>query len=355
MTMKKDFFIFFVGFVLCSCFSCKKYEDSAIITNSSEALAVEIISRCQTEISNDFINRLDYGDFISPEVEQAMVKSRVYASRGVGTRSVDDSEIDTFYYSEQIPVCEDLYQQTKIYSDGQTEVSCENNIDIEGNPMLTFYDSPIDLDQFIAKMEIKDGHKKCYNKSGVLILSEPAELPDMKEYVEQLQYYVEQAQQETKSRSGSKRDIEWLRSKMQVQPQTRSGEPVYYKIEQLANGNVLLEQEMLDIGYSSSLPLARSNSSGKLITRTELSPDISRTMKYELLEDGKLVERRKYMYSDFNPKTRSMYLPMSDGTDLNPEQIITEKLVIMHDGTPMVQVRTENFQQNQVIFHFNKK
>lgn len=352
--MKKYYTNSFLLILLIIITSCNQQQDSPDDNTDNNTLAVEFISKKQIETSNQLITNIEYADFVNPDIIALISKSRLYANVGINTRtwSLEDA-IDTLYYSEQIPVCEEVFQQTKIFYNGQQESIYESNIDPEGNPILYFHETPTDLDQYIARVEVKNGQRNCYNRSGSLLSSELAELPNMKEFIDELQKCVKQVEQDGLTRSAAKRDIEWLRRKMESQPRTRSGEDCYYKIEVLDNGNVVLEQEMQS--ENSKYKTRGISESGKITTRTELSPDISRTMGFEIRNNDLLVERRRYKYSESNIKTRSLYTPISEGDDLNPEQIITQKLVVLNDGTPMIELISENFTQNQTIFHFNNK
>lgn len=356
--MRKRSVLFVAAMSLFAVASCHKDVAGADTEGNSDAqLAVEMVSEKQVETSNEFINEVDYADFINAEVKQLMDASPLYAraSRsgklGARTRSGEENTADTMF-AAQIPVCELISEETKIFLNGEMETVYESAIDPEGNPALAFHAEPIDLNQFIARIETKDGQRISYNKSGDVLHSEPAEQPDMKGFLEELQGFVKQVEEEGLATRGSKRDIEWLKAQMALQPQTRSGATPYWRAEQLPNGNVILEQEV--VGGDASAH-TRGIVSGKLLTRTELSPDITRTMGFELRSGELLLERRTYKYSESNSKTRSLYAPEALGANINPEQIISERLVFLGDATPMVEVKTENFSQNQTIFHFNKK
>jgi len=345
--------LFIVPLIALSVFSCAQPGNEQDELQKSKQLAVEMISREVIELASEPLNEVEYADFISPDVAKLMSQSRVYSQRSLMTRSGEDDSTDTLYFAEQIPMIREEFEQIKIYSDGTMESVYTTDLDPDEDPILSCYDTPLDLDQYAARVEVKNGTRITYGKSGAVLHREPCETFDMTEYLETLTQFVEEAEQESVTRAGQKRDVEWLRRKMASRPKTRSGQSDYYNIEVLPNGNVVLEQEVVE--EAEGLVTRGISPSGRLVTRTELSPDISRPMGYELRSGNALLERRKYAYSESNPATRSMYGQNSAIEDVNPEEIVSERLVVMQDGTPMIEVKTETYSQNQTIFHFNNK
>lgn len=236
--------------------------------SNGDELVFESIKACQITTQNVFIDLDKHADFISSDVKMRMLASNHYQittqTRG---SAVPPQKI---FVTEQIPVCEQVQSTTKIYGTGEYEMTFTNTIDVEngGNPIMTLYDQKVDTELYIAKIEIKDGIRKCYSPNGVLLSeSVSATPPDLGDFIAEMESYENQVQIEESTRAGQPRDVNWLRAKMEEHSTTRSGESSYYRIEELANGNVVLEQ---------SVVTTDTRGAGAIFTRTELTPDISR-------------------------------------------------------------------------------
>ena len=332
--MKKTFYL---SCSLLLLLSCKSSEDIADVSDQDQSeVAIEMIAEYCMEINDRYIDSVKDSDFIDVEVSAAMTKSRMYS--GVQTRSSSGEitdECDTLFTSEQIPLCAEVYERTAIYQNCTSEYAQETVLDPESNPILGFYEEPLDLSMSVARIEIKDGKCINYNSDGVVLSETEIEIPDYSETLAELAEY----QKAMDTKSSVKRDINWLRARMSEISSVKSGSSESYAIYENERGNIILEQNF-----------AATKGSGGMTVRTELSPDISKRLGYEQYIGGKLKVRSTNTYSSSNPQTRSIGTPEGISEE-NPEKTVTEMLVYTNDGTPMIKVESKTYRTNRTVYN----
>ena len=103
----------------------------------------------------------------------------------------------------------------------------------------------MDLSKCVAKVEIIDGIATTYNNKGEVLSQIEVPMPDYSEYLEEFEKAKAESSAETKS--GVRRDINWLRNKMAEQCPTKAGEAPSYSIYEQGD-KVILEQYKWDQG-----------------------------------------------------------------------------------------------------------
>ena len=71
----------------------------------------------------------------------------------------------------------------EISAEGEVEYVQEIELDTTSCPLLCFYEESLNLDEYIAKIEIKDGKFRSYNRRGEVLSEIEAEVPNMEGFV----------------------------------------------------------------------------------------------------------------------------------------------------------------------------
>lgn len=346
----KKFFYFAFLLLLFGVFSCSKTasvkeEGDTVLPDISE-LAIKTITEYQIESVCGIITEDDY-DFVDENTSRAIAKSAIYQKTPLTKGSTTENDIA---YPEQVPACEAIYQEFDIYNDGHAEIEISKQIGPVGNPAVALCDTPVDMSLYVAKIIVKDGFQRCYNEDGILLYEEPTRQIDYSSYIATLKDVMQQVESESniETKSGVKRDVNWLRQKMSAysaMTKASGSNDLDYSIEELPNGNVLLEQ---------SIYVRTKSSMERHTSKIELSPDITRVERSESWENLVLKEKKEYTYDTSDEKLKSNYIPTIGMSEYNPKTVTTKRVVFMHDGTPMIKSTTEQYKQNQSYYFFNK-
>ena len=318
--------------------SCNDFKESEVrnVQDKSES-AIEIISDYRLITYKRALDLEKDKDFITPEVKSAMLSGRMYKDKSY-TKSDASESSDTLMSSEQIPFCADVREVSNIYQDGSSEFSRKTEMDPDRNPLLGFHEEPVDLKDIVSKVEIKDGMATTYNSSGECLSKKQVQMPDYSEYLEKMSEYRKESESETKS--GIRRDIEWLRRRMESSSVTKDGQTFTYRIYETEGDKVVLEQDIMD-----------TKSGENLTVRTFLSSDISKNYGYEQLSDGYLKVRCTHSFSGVTARTKSHGLPAGSISEENPVRTVFEELSYLHDGTPMISVSDKIYRENRINYN----
>lgn len=269
---------------------------------------------------------------------------------GISTKAISSSEVlelsnnsDTLFTSTEIPFSAQIKERTVIDFDGRTEFIQEIELDTTVCPLLSFYEAPLALDDYVAKVEIKDGKFRSYNRQGHIISECESDVPNMDDYVNEIQQLIDLAESENAAitKGETTRDINWLRSIMAKECQTKgslSAGP--YRIIEQNDGNVLLEQVY-----------GGTKASPSFTTRVVFSPDILRTYSYEKIENNRIVEESLMYYSGQDAYN---IIHINETTNVKfdaPNRIVTMKL---SDASPnTITVTNQVFQTNNTHVYVN--
>lgn len=330
--MRKNFFYFALSLLIpCSCSRTQITESGGNLDD----VAIEIKSDYALLTYERLLNEQTDTDFLYEEVTTAMQCKSIYQYRRVATKTGIE-ELDTLRTSEEIPFYAEVNEQTNIYLDGSSEYIREMNLDPDLNPLLSVYETPMNLENCVSRIEIKDGKSVTYAPDGKILSEQDVEMPDYTDYIQMLTQAQKESEQDTKS--NIRHDINWLRGRMEASYPTKSGEQ-NYRIWSEGDGTVILEQT-----------IAETKAGQPVTMRTRLSSDISKNLGYDQLIDGKLMVRCRNVYTN-NPQTKSIGTPLADISDENPSQTITESLCFTQDGTPKIKVEDKTFSVNKIVFH----
>ena len=313
-------------------------DEQELAALEEKVLAVEIISDYRLISYDRPLDETADAEFIDAETMSAMRKSRLYRGKmAQATKGGIDSSPDTLSVSEQIPFCADITESTLIYQDGRSAYMQETDLNPELNPLLSFHETEMDLSKCVAKVEIKEGMATTYNNKGEILSQNEVAMPDYSEYLEEMENAKAEASAETKS--GIKRDINWLRNKMEAQCATKAGGASSYKIYEHGD-KVVLEQ------YINGTKADEGTT-----VRTILSSDIARNYGFDQLEGGKLKVRCRHSFENSSLATKSSNMPVKDVSDDNPSKTILEEITCLSDGTPMLKVLEKNYRRNTIKFN----
>ena len=162
-------------------------------------------------------------------------------------------------------------------------------------------------------------------------------MPDYSEYLEEMARA--KAESSTETKSGIKRDINWLRKKMAEQCPTKAGAVPSYRIYEQGD-KVVLEQH-----------INGTKASDGTLVRTILSNDISKNYGFDQLEGGKLKVRCRHSFEGHTCATKSSNMPVKDVSDDNPSKTVIEEISCLNDGTPMLKVLEKEYSRNTVKFN----
>lgn len=320
-------------------FSCKtvteEYTTSPRDPEKGEP-TIESISNYHLVTYKRMIDMSKDKDFITPAVKSSLLSCRMYRDAS-STKSDGVSTSDTLSFSEQIPFSADVSELTRIYKDGSSEYNQSTDLDPNSNPLLSLRDEPLDLKYFVSKVEIKDGMSTTYNNVGEILSQKQVTMPDYSEYLKEISKEKQASSEETKS--GIKRDINWLRRKMEMQA-TKSGVALSYRIYETEGGKVVLEQEM-----------PTTKGCDAITVRTFLSSDISQNYGYEKLVGGQLTVRCTHSFAGSSTRTKSVGLSSGEISEENPTETLTEELCTLNDGTPVISVSTRTYKVNKTTYN----
>lgn len=302
------------------------------------SLAVEIVSDYRLITYDRPLDETADADFIDAGTLSAMKESEYYKKRMTpSTKAGADNVPDTLSISEQIPFCADISENTSIYQDGRSEYTQETDLNPEINPLLSFHETEMDLSKCVAKVEIVDGIATTYNNKGEVLSQNEVPMPDYSEYLEEFEKAKVESSAETKS--GVRRDINWLRNKMAEQCSTKAGGAPSYSIYEQGD-KVILEQY-----------INGTKASEGTMVRTILSNDISKNYGYDQLEGGKLRVRCRHSFEGHSRATKSSNMPVKEVSDDNPSKTVVEELSYLNDGTPMLRVLEKEYSRNTIKFN----
>lgn len=314
------------------------FEEQEQAALDEKELAVEIVSDYKLITYDRPLDETADAEFIDAETRSAMKKSRLYKSRMERmTKSGADSTPDTLLVSEQIPFYAAISETTTIYQNGRSAYTQETDLNPETNPLLSFHETEMDLSKSVAKVEIIDGVATTYNNKGEILSQKEVPMPDYSEYLEELEKAKAESSEETKSEI--KRDINWLRNKMEAQCPTKAGGTPSYRIYEQGD-KVILEQ------YVNGTKADEGTT-----VRTILSSDIARNYGFDQLEGGKLKVRCRNSFENCSRATKSSNMPVKEVSEDNPSKTILEEITCLDDGTPMLKVLEKDYSRNTIKFN----
>ena len=323
----RQILILLLALFICFALSCSRASRlsqklSRNIDDQGKEVAMKVVAEYRLQ-SFSFKSNIDDLSSIDNPLTKASVN---------GDIDLDEiyEEKDTLYTSTEIPFEAFVSEVTEISAEGEVEYVQEIELDTTSCPLLCFYEESLNLDEYIAKIEIKDGKFRSYNRRGEVLSEIEAEVPNMEGFVNEIQRLIEEAEAEhdSLSKSKAKRDINWLRNRLNDDILTKGSSlidaSVYgpYNVYETDNGNVVYEQSF-----------NATKSSRPYISRVTFSPDIMRSLSYEKIDDGKVVERQRMVYADDHTCNSVIICDSSTIERDLPIQVVTERISGTTSGT----------------------
>lgn len=339
--MKKLMFVLAMYYSLLL-ISCEVQPESQVTAPEIEKgeVALEIFSHSRRIEKITPLDESKHSGFITSELRSLLPALK---NKRMRVKS-NTNEPDTVFLLSEIPIYKEETSYSCIYTTGLMESENEDITPPDMNPIYKFTSTPLQPEMVIKKTTIKDGKITAYNANRDVLVSEPYADTNMKEFLDTLIHYVNLAEtQESKAGVAPQRAL--VKSQLlNMKP------PKGSKVTELSNGNILLEQELDDQTTATftgkqMIPLKE----GKLRSRTEITAQMDRTVRFELLQGTQLLERKRFFYSEREGLKNSAKIR---GQALyNPEMIVNEFLEQSDDGLPVIRTIQEYYVTNKMVFH----
>lgn len=327
-------------FLAVSCGQKEKCGISPVPVPDSNAIAVEIIENYQLLSYDRPIDVNSDARFIDSEIAVTMKDSKFYRSLKEVATKAGTRKLDTLKYSQQIPFCANIKDSTLIYLNGLSEHYQATDLDPQINPLLCLHDSELDLSHCVARLEIKNGKARSYNNRGILLSEQTVEMPDYTGFLAELARCQSETEAETKSGT-TKRDIHWLKAKMNEESLTKGLTDESYRI--YSEGDIIILEQIIH----------ETKSGDAVMVRTLLSSDLSRNYGYEQLENGYLKAKCTNTFdSSHSSSIQNRGLSAHGGLEERPVRTVVEELSFLRDGTPMIKVSDKQYTVNTVRINF---
>lgn len=330
--MKLNFNLFNLFFFLLILTSCGNEQDVVKPDESHRDLAVEILNHMTIVEQTEDLNVAKHSDFISEELLQAYASSPGFVQK---VRSAENQESDTLFTYEEIPLIRETETKTLIFSNGKSESYIEDLTPYDVNPANLLTETPVSDSARISKTIIKNGILSVFNKSGRLISSEEYPETDYTAFLDTIKIYL------AKSLINAQQNVNRAAKVLALKRSLPDGSI----FKELPNGNVIYEV-LLNPGNNNNQGLSRT--SGNLRGRTELDPELNRTLSFELFQGDNLIQRKVFSYGS-NQKLNCFF--NNQVITQNPELIESQTLIINSRGLPAIRHSREFYSQNQTSYY----
>lgn len=332
--MKKILLTIFVVSALISC-QADKSPDLPVDNLVKREVAMEIFSHSQSIVQMEYITKEKHADFLTAQllskISQNSIAQRMYKN------SIEES--DTVFHLDELPVYSEINSTTQIFDDGSSSTVVIDLTPDDANPANTFKETPVSDELVIYKTVLENQQLVATNKSGEIIVNEDFPVANLSDFLDTIKYYVSQLKSDGLPQSVKSVNSILLAKFQNIHP---------HETKILSNGNVVIESvESGQLLISGETDIAPSSS---IRTISELDPQMSKILKFEVFNGNQLLSRKKFTYAD-NPLLRnSVYKKNAYGE--NPRQVDFEILVSGSHGQPMIKTIREVYLRNQTIFNF---
>jgi len=317
--------------------SCHNYANEIINICKTDNLAMEVHAHYTITVKTEFLNESKHQHFISNELKATLQKDPFLSARLKGRDSVSD----TIYSFSEIPLVTELKTQSRIYYNGKSETIIEDITSEVLNSLYYLSDNLTDEGNRIRKTIVKDGLLTAFNGKGREVVRMPYESPDLSAFLDTLSTYLNLIQQEGVPTLASY--VHKLRSY-----QLNLFEKM--NLTSLPDGNIILESELCS-NLNNQIPATKSSALFNFREVTELNPEMTKTLRYELYQGSQLLERRNFSYSsaiEFQSLLGKLNIIE------NPVSVISETLTTNAEGKHMLRLMSQQFLKNQIIYHSKK-
>jgi hypothetical protein len=331
--MKSKINLFYLLIVIFSFTSCGKDQEILKPEENAGEKAIEVLNHMTIIEQNENLNIVGHKDFVSEELLQAYASNPGFIQK---VKSAANQDPDTLFSYDEIPLVRETESKTLIFSDGRSETYIEDLTPFDVNPVNFLSETPDSDSARISRTIIKNGVLSVYNKAGQLITSEEYPENDYTEFLDTIKVYLAMALLNTQQSVNRASKVQALKKNL----------PDGSVIQELSNGNLIYEVK-LDNQSSGNQGLAKIQ--GTLTGRTELDPDLNRTLSFELFQGSNLIHRKVFSYGT-NEKLNSFF--NNKMVAQNPELIESQTLIINSRGLPVIRHIREFYSQNQTLYFF---
>lgn len=317
---------------LCLISSCSNSDTELSISKQKDQnIAMEVFTHSSVVDQTEYLQNELHDEFLHPEIIARLNNDPFLRQR---LRSPVTEKDDTVFSYDEIPLVREIKSYTCIFEDGTLQSTTDYPTPFEANVLYQLNENPPSEATRISKTVEKDGSLKIYNIKGELIAEELFPVSDMKNFIDTMKVYVQKCKGKT---TDNVMGISGVRKKL----------PAGSRVSRLSNGHMILEFDMQSFPAEA---MCLPQISGVLRSRTELSEDMTRTLKFELFKGDYLIQRKMYAYSD---KTVLRNFNHGDVVSENPESVESESLMLNSKGFPVLHHTKEFFYRNQTYYHFN--
>lgn len=318
---------------LCLMTSCNNY-DPEIDLKKDREIAMEVYSHSTVIDQFEYLQSGVHDEFLHPEILSQLDKDPFLKQK---LRVSSTEESDTIFSYDEIPQIRESTSYTCIYQDGTLESSIDHLTPFAANTVFQLNENPPSEKTRISKTIIENGYLKIYNNEGELITQESYPVSDMKEFLDTMKMYVQLSKENVNEDEENNAQI--IRASVK---NNNKG----INISRLPNGNVVLEFSLQEMPAEMT---GLCKVPDILNSRTELSEDMSKTLKFELFNGEYLIQRKVYTYNN-RENLRNFHHDEVIGE--NPEFIESESLMLNSKGFPVLHHTKEFFNQNQTYYYF---
>ena len=317
--------------------SCQADNNSGLPVDDlpKRELVMEIFSHSQSVVQTDFPDKLKHAGFLT-DVLLSKINGNPLAQRMLSQQT---EENDTVFDPQELPVFSEMNSVTRIFADGTSSAEILDLTPDDANPAELFKETPVQENQKIFKAVIENQQLRAYNKAGNLLVHEDFPLENLSQFIDTVKFYVEQMKS-----SGATKSIKKM-NPLLLSGKNQNG---VFLSRILPNGHVVIESNESNPQFVPGLSTTETAAEYKTVS--ELDPQMSKILKFELFNGKQLISRKTFRYNE-NPQMRNSVF-LKDFYGENPVQIDTEMLITGRQGLPMIRTSRELFIRNQTNFYF---
>lgn len=317
--------------------SCNNYGSEINIINAQEGIAIEATYHFIYSEQSEFLKINEHKDFLSTDIINIIRNDPFLNARS----KAQCEQSDTVFTLSEIPIKTEQRYQSRIFHNGHSETIFEDLTGEGSNPIYYLIENAVDESTQIRKTIIKEGVLTAFNSSGNEVIRSAFEEPDMREFLDTLFIYLDKLQREGNGSTLNKMN------------QFRFSLNKLYELvtfSKLPNANISMELiENKDFtGNSSTSSMYKWHNTRSI---TELDPEMTKTLRYELYAGNQLIGRSIYSYSP-DDNFRGTY--NGKIVSEHPEIIKTQIISFNPEGKPMLRTTTITYLKNQIIYHSNQ-
>lgn len=329
ISIYKPFTIIYVVFLI----SCSKDTGIPVGDYGQQKIALEMYSHSTTVDQTVYVNRSEHADFLSTQIISALENDLFLRQK---MNRLPEEVVDTIFTYDEIPYIRETKALTRIYTDGETEFVIDDLTPYSMNVLHQLAENPESEESRITKTVIKDGFMLVFNAAGQEVVREAYESPDMKEFIDSVKYYLQQIEDTGLSTPSM------AVGRLKAMSQSAAG---IHTMKILPDNKVQLESYIQpDLAQKSLFPGADS----QFRAVTELNPEMTRTLKFEIYLGNQLIQRKLY---DYNESVELKSFHSKQLISESPSVIESQTLTINSTGQPVIKSVREVFHRNQMIFY----